>query len=66
MHVNPEGLRTEIATVDLRKVMGGKVKDLDLIAGDILVVPSSSLKTYTDIAAKAAVGGSSSLFLARF
>jgi protein involved in polysaccharide export with SLBB domain len=66
MHVNPEGLRTEIATLDLRKIMGGKVKDVDLIAGDILVVPSSNLKTYTDIAARAVVGSSSGLLLARF
>jgi polysaccharide biosynthesis/export protein len=44
MHVGPEGTQTSTAIVDLRKVMEGKSKDLDLISGDILMIPSSRAK----------------------
>jgi polysaccharide export outer membrane protein len=65
LHVNPDGVRTEVAIVDLKKIMEGKVKDLELIPGDIIVVPSSQLKTYLDISAKT-LAGSGPLVLARF
>jgi len=65
MHINVEGVRTEIAQIDLKKVMEGKVKDIELVAGDIVIVPTSQVKTYLDVVTKSLVG-SSSLVLARF
>lgn len=55
MHVNPDGVRTEIAAVDLRKVAEGKVKDLELVPGDIVVVPSSQWKSYLDLSTRSMV-----------
>ena len=55
MHINPEGTRTNIATVDLKKIMKGKVKDLELTPGDVMVVPSSELKTLVQSASLSAV-----------
>lgn len=66
MHVYKEGVRTKIARIDLKKVMGGKVKDIDLVAGDIVIVPTSQIKTYLDLAAKSMVAGSGLLILSRF
>jgi len=66
MHVNADGRRTEIAQIDLRKIMEGKVKDIQLVAGDIVVVPTSQAKTYLDIMARSIVGMSSGLILTRF
>jgi len=65
MHVNPDGVRTEIAQIDLSKVMEGKVKDIELVGGDIVVVPTSQLKSYFDIVSRSVVG-SSTLILTRF
>ena len=65
MHVSPDGRRTEIAQIDLKKIMEGKVKDLELVAGDIVVVPTSQVKTYLDIAARTMVG-SGTMVLTRF
>jgi polysaccharide export outer membrane protein len=58
MHVNPDGLRTEIAMVDLKKVAQGKVKDLELVAGDIVVVPSSQWRSYLDLSSRSFASGS--------
>jgi polysaccharide export outer membrane protein len=55
MHVNVDGRRTEVAQIDLKKVMEGKVKDIELVGGDIVVVPTSQFKNYLEIGAKAAV-----------
>lgn len=65
MHINPDGLRTEIAAIDLKKIIEGKVKDLSLVSGDVVVVPSSQLKTYLDITTKSMVAGST-MVLTRF
>jgi hypothetical protein len=56
--VNPDGLRTEIAMVDLKKVAQGKVKDLELVAGDIVVVPSSQWRSYLDLSSRSFASGS--------
>lgn len=61
MHVNVDGMRTEIAQIDLKKVLQGRVKDIELVAGDIVVVPTSQVKTYLDIAAKTAASGSATI-----
>ena len=55
LHRNREGVRTEMATLDLKKIMEGSVKDLDLIPGDILVVPSNLLTSYLQAASMSAV-----------
>ena len=65
MHINLEGVRTEVASIDLRKIIDGKVKDLELIPGDIVVVPSSQLKAYLDLGAKS-MAQSSVYILARY
>lgn len=55
MHVNESGVQTSTAFIDIRKIMSGKAKDLELIPGDIVVVPSSQLKTFTQAATGAAM-----------
>jgi polysaccharide export outer membrane protein len=54
-HANSEGTTTETAIIDLKKIMNGKVKDLELSAGDIVVVPSSQLKAYLQMASVSAI-----------
>jgi polysaccharide export outer membrane protein len=69
MHVNAAGVQTSTSYLDLTQIQSGKAKDLELIAGDILVVPSSSLKNYAHQAGGSAVsiGMYSALYiLARF
>jgi polysaccharide export outer membrane protein len=56
MRVDSQGLYTKLASIDLKKVMKGKAEDRLLKPGDIVVVPSSSLKEYGQIAAVGAVG----------
>lgn len=47
MHVTAEGVQTSTSVVDVKKIMDGKSKDLDLTAGDIVLVPSSKARTLT-------------------
>lgn len=47
MHITAEGVQTSTSVVDVKKIMEGKSKDLDLTAGDIVLVPSSKAKTLT-------------------
>jgi polysaccharide biosynthesis/export protein len=49
LHVNAEGVQTSTAIVDLKKIMTGKSKDLDLIDGDIVLVPSSRAKVLSEV-----------------
>jgi len=56
MRVDSQGLYKKLAAVNLKKVMSGKEEDRLLKPGDIIVVPSSSLKEYGQIAAVGAVG----------
>lgn len=65
MHVNPDGVRTEIAMVDLKKITEGKVKDLELVAGDIVVVPSAQWKQYLELSTRSMASGTW-FILARF
>ncbi|MFN7923983.1 MAG: polysaccharide biosynthesis/export family protein [Bryobacteraceae bacterium] len=55
MHVNPDGTRTSIAKIDLKRVLAGKAQDIELVAGDIVVIPSSVLGTYLQTAAGSAI-----------
>ncbi len=60
-HINEKGLETSLAYVDITKVMKGKAKDLTLMEGDIVIVPSSSLETY--IQAMATTGITSTVMI---
>ena len=42
MHIGPGGLRTEQAVVNLKTILAGKANDLDLMAGDVVVIPASN------------------------
>jgi len=55
MHLNAQGVQTSLAFVDLKKVMKGQAKDLDLSAGDIIIVPSNSVMSYLQGASTAAI-----------
>lgn len=55
MRVNQKGLYEKFASVNLKKVMTGKLEDRLLKPGDIIVVPSSNLKAYGQIAGTGAV-----------
>ena len=54
-HVNENGVETALAFIDAGKVGSGKVKDLLLSDGDILVVPSSQWLSYVNAASQSAL-----------
>lgn len=60
-HVNKKGEETALAFVDLNKIMKGKAKDLTLMEGDIVIIPSSTLQTY--LQAMATTGITSSVMI---
>jgi len=69
MHINAAGVQTSSSYIDVTRIQTGKSKDLELIAGDVIVVPSSALKNYAHQAGGSAVsvGMYSALYLiARF
>lgn len=69
MHISAEGTQTSTAIVNVKKIMEGKSKDLDLIAGDIVMIPSSKTKVFSQMFTSTALnaGLSSVMFtLARF
>jgi polysaccharide export outer membrane protein len=51
MRMDPKGLYDKTASIDLNSLLNGKIKDRALMGGDIVMVPSSRLKTYTEAAA---------------
>jgi len=55
MRIDSQGLYKAVARIDLKRVMVGKVEDRLLKPGDIIVVPSSNLKTYTSLAGTTAI-----------
>jgi protein involved in polysaccharide export with SLBB domain len=55
IHINEQGVQTSVARVDLKKILNGSVKDLELTNGDIVIVPSSQLKSYAQAASVQAV-----------
>jgi polysaccharide biosynthesis/export protein len=55
MRIDAQGLYKPVASIDLKRVMVGKVEDRLLKPGDIIVVPSSSIKTYTATAGATAI-----------
>jgi polysaccharide export outer membrane protein len=54
MRVDSKGLYDRAASIDLNGVLNGKVKDRALVGGDIVMVPSSRLKVYSQAAALSA------------
>lgn len=52
-----EGRYTPMGSVDLKKIMAGKDEDKLLLAGDIVIVPSSNVKFYLQSALLAAATG---------
>lgn len=65
VHLNEQGVQTSTAFVDLRKVLSGKAKDLELTAGDVIFVPTNNVMTYLQAASVSAVS-TGILVLARF
>jgi polysaccharide export outer membrane protein len=55
MRKNSQGLYEKVASIDLKKLVNGKIEDRMLTAGDIVVVPSSALKVYSQIASMSAI-----------
>lgn len=55
MHVNEQGTQTSSAIIDLEKTMKGKAKDVELVPGDIVVVPSNKITTYLQTATTSAI-----------
>ncbi len=44
MHINPDGIQTATSFVNLNQIMNGKARDLELTAGDVVIVPTSQMK----------------------
>jgi polysaccharide export outer membrane protein len=55
MRMNSQGLYEKVGTVDLKKLINGKIEDRMLNAGDIVVVPASTFKVYSSMAATSAI-----------
>jgi protein involved in polysaccharide export with SLBB domain len=66
MHKDSQGLYAKSTTVDLKKIMKGKSEDRLLVAGDIVVVPSSKLKQYRDSTAAAGINAALFVVLTHF
>lgn len=54
-HLNSQGVQTATAFVDLKKILAGKARDLDLTAGDVIIVPSNTIMSYVQAASLSAV-----------
>jgi len=55
MHNNANGILTSTVFVDMKKIMNGKARDLELTDGDVVVVPTSGLKAIAHQAQGAAM-----------
>ncbi len=55
IHVTDDGVQTSTSVVDVKKIMDGKSKDLDLTAGDVVMVPTSKTKTVTTMLTATAI-----------
>jgi polysaccharide biosynthesis/export protein len=55
MRQNSKGLYERVGSIDLKKVSQGRGEDRMLSAGDIIVVPASNVKIYTQVAAFTAI-----------
>lgn len=57
-HINADGVETAFTFVDVRRILSGKVKDIELSDGDILIVPSSNVKNFLQGITQSAVSTS--------
>jgi len=67
--IGHEGIRADVAVIDLKKVMAGHSADLELSGGDVVIVPSSQLATFLNATSQSALNAgifSSLQILARF
>ena len=55
MHNNTNGILTSTVFVDMKKIMDGKARDLELTDGDVVVVPTSGFKSTLHQASGAAM-----------
>jgi polysaccharide export outer membrane protein len=55
MRQNSKGLYEKVGSVDLKKLSEGKLEDRMLSAGDVVIVPSSTFKQYSQIATFSAI-----------
>jgi polysaccharide export outer membrane protein len=55
MRLESSGVYKPIGRIDLKAIMTGKQEDRLLNSGDILVVPSSTIKNYTEMASASAI-----------
>jgi polysaccharide export outer membrane protein len=60
-HTNSLGAETSIAVINLDDILSGKTKDLELIEGDIVIVPTNNFLQYLQTATNSAV--SSGIFV---
>jgi protein involved in polysaccharide export with SLBB domain len=65
VHIGEDGVQTSAAFVDLRKVMSGKTKDLELMPGDVVIVPANTFLSYLQTVSIPAVS-TGMLLLGRF
>ena len=66
MRQNAQGLYEKVGEIDLKKLVNGKTEDRLLMPGDIVVVPSSTLKLYSGMAAMSAISTGMYAVLARY
>lgn len=55
VHLNEQGVQSSTAYVDVNKIMSGKAKDLELTAGDVVIVPTNTMMSYLQAASLAAI-----------
>ena len=55
MRQNAQGLYERVGSIDLKKLEHGHVEDRMLTAGDIVIVPSSGVKSYAQVAGLSAI-----------
>jgi polysaccharide export outer membrane protein len=55
MHNNVNGVLTSTVFVDIKRIMDGKARDLELTDGDVVVIPTSNLKATLHQASGAAM-----------
>jgi polysaccharide biosynthesis/export protein len=65
MRLESSGVYKPVGRIDLKAIMTGKQEDRLLSSGDILVVPSSTLKNYSQVASTSAIS-TGVLILTRF
>jgi polysaccharide export outer membrane protein len=65
LSVNGDGLYVKKASINAKKVMSGKVSDVKLVAGDVVVVPSNRFKFFWQ-SATASTLTAGTMILARF